>query len=84
MKSIRISGHARDNMFHRGASESEVIETIRSAIWTPAELGRFECRADFDFGKEWNGKFYTTKQVRPIFVKEDAEIVVVTVYVYYF
>jgi hypothetical protein len=39
---------------------------------------------DFTYGQEWNGKFYTTKQVRPIFVEEDDEIVVVTVYVYYF
>ena len=36
-----------------------------------------------EFGKEWNGVFYRTKQVRPIFVEEPAEIVVVTVYVYY-
>jgi hypothetical protein len=28
--------------------------------------------------------FYATKQVRPIFVDEPQEIVVVTVYVYYF
>ena len=32
----------------------------------------------------WNGTHYTTKQVRPIFVDEPDEIVVVTVYVYYF
>ncbi|MCL0033512.1 hypothetical protein M1M99_01700 [Thermodesulfovibrionales bacterium] len=29
-------------------------------------------------------KFYKTKQVRPIFAEEENEIVVVTVYVYYF
>jgi hypothetical protein len=29
---------------------------------------------------DWNGKLYATKQVRPIFVDEAAEIVVVTVY----
>ena len=28
--------------------------------------------------------FYRTKQIRPIFVDEPAEIIVVTVYVYYF
>lgn len=28
----------------------------------------------------WNGRFYTTKQVRPIFADEPGEIVVVTVY----
>lgn len=39
---------------------------------------------DFPLGSEWNGAFYETKQVRPIFVEEAVEIVVVTVYVYYF
>lgn len=32
----------------------------------------------------WNKRVYTTKQVRPIFVEESNEIVVITVYVYYF
>ena len=45
---------------------------------------RLECRKDFPYEREWNGKFYKTKQVRPIFVEETDEIVVVTVYSYYF
>ena len=39
---------------------------------------------DIPFGGDWNGKHYETRQVRPIFVEEATEIVVVTVYVYYF
>ena len=35
------------------------------------------------FDREWNGVFYPTKRVRPIFVDEAVGIVVVTVYVYY-
>lgn len=31
----------------------------------------------------WNEKWYLNKEVRPIFVDEEEEIVVVTVYVYY-
>ncbi len=46
--------------------------------------GRLECHKDFPYGREWNGKFYKTKRVRPIFVEEADEIVVVTVYSYYF
>jgi hypothetical protein len=41
-------------------------------------LGRLECRKDFAYGQDWNGRLYTTKQVRPIFVDEAHEIVVVT------
>jgi hypothetical protein len=84
MKPIRPSEHARENMHYRGATEQEVIEAIRTALWAPAELGRLECRKDFAYGQEWNGRFYATKQVRPIFVEEADEIVVMTVYVYYF
>jgi hypothetical protein len=62
----------------------EVEEAIRSGPWGPAELGRLECRKDFLFGRQWNGKTYATKQVRPVFVEETAEILVVTVYTYYF
>ncbi len=84
MKPIRLSGHALENMRHRGASEEEILEAIRTAPWVPADHGRLECRKDFPFEQEWNGKYYATKQVRPIFVEETLEIVVVTVYVYYF
>jgi hypothetical protein len=38
---------------------------------------------DFPFGRKWNGRVYQTKRVRPVFVEEPAEIVVVTVYTYY-
>jgi hypothetical protein len=71
-------------MTRRGFTVAEVEEAIRTATWQPADLGRLECRKDFAYGKEWNGKVYTTKQVRPIFVEEASEIVVVTVYTYYF
>jgi hypothetical protein len=83
-KPIRLSGHARQQLQFRGATEQEVVETIRSANWQPAESGRQECRGNFPFNAAWNGKHYAAKQVRPIFVEEPNEIVVVTVYVYYF
>ncbi len=84
MKPIRFSRHASENLRYRGATEQEVVGAIQTAPWQSADLGRFECRKDFPYGKEWNGKFYATKQVRPIFVEESDAIVVVTVYVYYF
>lgn len=84
MKPIRLSGHARENMRYRGATEQEIVEAIQNAPWAPADQGRLECRKDFTYGQIWNGKFYATKQVRPIFAEEADQIVVVTVYVYYF
>ena len=84
MKPIRLSGHARDQLGPRGVSEDEIVETIETSDWHPAELNRLECRKEFAFNSMWNGKSYATKQVRPIFVEEAEEIVVVTVYSYYF
>ncbi len=83
MKPIRLSRHAEEQLTFRGGSKREIDEAIRTSPWGPAELGRLECRRNFPFRQEWNGIFYTTKQVRPIFVEEPDEIVVVTVYVYY-
>lgn len=83
-KPIRLSGHARSQLGFRGLNEQEVVEAIRTEPWRAAELGRLECRKNFLFNAEWNGKRYATKQVRPIFVEESTEIVVVTVYAYYF
>ncbi len=83
-KTIRLSGHAQAQLVRRGISENEIIEAIRTSSWQPAELDRLECRKDFAYGREWNARLYQTKQVRPIFVEEADEIVVVTVYSYYF
>ena len=61
-----------------------MVEAIRTMPSGPGELGRLECRKDYPFDAVWNGVRYGTKQVRPIFVDESEQIVVVTVYVYYF
>jgi hypothetical protein len=84
MKPIRLSEHALRYTSKRGFTIPEIEETIRTSPWMPAELGRLDCRRNFPYGKEWNGKVYATKQVRPIFVEEVGEIVVITVYIYYF
>jgi len=83
-KPIRMSGHAEGQLAYRGAVRHEVVEAIRTMPWGPAELGRLDCRKAYPFHAVWNGVQYSTKQVRPIFVDEPEEIVVVTVYVYYF
>jgi hypothetical protein len=84
MKTIRFSKHALGYAASRGFTVAEVEEAIHSCPWGATELGRLDCRKDFPFGKEWNGKFYAMKQVRPVFVDEPNEVVVITVYTYYF
>jgi hypothetical protein len=83
-KTIQFSGHASQQLRFRGTTESEVIDTIRTAPWQPAENGRIECRKDYAFNSVWNRRHYATKQVRPVFLEEADRIAVVTVYVYYF
>jgi hypothetical protein len=84
MKQIRLSGHARLQLVFRGVKEEEVVNTIMTSQWQSAALGRLECKKDFVYENEWNMRYYKTKQVRPIFVEEDTEIIVVTVYGYFF
>ena len=84
MKPIRLSNHAQGYLWSRGFTRTEVEDAIRTAPWAPAALGRLECRKDFPYGQDWNGVAYAHKQVRPIFVEEVTEIVVITVYTYYF
>jgi hypothetical protein len=83
-KPIRLSGHATDQLRFRGATESEVREAIRSASWKMAQSRRMECSQEFSFESLWNGQHYARKRVRPIFIEGREEIVVITVYVYYF
>jgi len=84
MKPIRLSQHAQGYLARRGFTPAEVEEAIRSTPWEPAERGRLQCRKDFAFQSNWNGKWYNTKEVRPVFVDEPEGIVVVTVYTYYY
>ena len=84
MKPIRLTKHASGYIASRGFTVAEGEEAIRTCAWGAAELGRLDCRKDFPFGREWNGKPYATKQVRPVFVEAAREIVVITVYTYYF
>jgi hypothetical protein len=42
------------------------------------------CRYNFAFKHKWQGKHYAIKQVAPIIKDEADEIVVITVYTFYF
>ncbi len=59
-------------------------QTIRANPWLPARHDRLEATRDFAYDDEWNGIRYATKRVRAVFVSEPNEIVVVTVYTYFF
>jgi len=83
-KPIRLSTHAERYLERRGFTAAEVEQTIRQVPWQRARKRRMECAQDFTYNAVWNGRHYATKRVRPIFVEEPHEIVVVTVITYYF
>lgn len=84
MKPVRIHHHARERMEERGATEEEVIKTVRKGERFPAKFGRIGFRRNFPFDTLWRGKHYDTKQVEVYAVEEEDKIVVITVIVKYF
>ena len=84
MKPIRLTAHAQGYLSRRGFTVSEVEDAIRTGMWRPAAQGRQETSKEFVYGRDWNGMVYATKRVRPVFVENPTEIVVITVYTYYF
>ena len=84
MKPIRLTNHARLQCGERGASEAEVIRAVREGVREPAKAGRLLCRYSFPFDGLWQGNRYSVKQVAPVTKEESDEIVVVTVYTFYF
>jgi hypothetical protein len=84
MKPIRLTKHAKGYFERRGFTVEEVERAIRSTPWQSAEKSRLECEHAFPFGKDWNGRRYAWKKVNPVFVEEETEIVVITVYTFYY
>lgn len=84
MKRIRLSRHAQEQAIERGATTAEVVEAVRRGSREPATRGREMCRHNLAFNRKWQGKHYPIKQVAPVIKEEADEIVVITVYTFYF
>jgi len=84
MKPIRLTRHAREQCVARGATEEEVRQAIEQGKCEPAKHGRLLCRFNFPYGRTWQGDVYAIKQVAPVIADQRDEIVVVTVYTFFF
>ncbi len=84
MKPIRLTRHASERCLSRGATLQEVEQAIREGVKEPVKANRHLSRMNFVFNGYWGNVFYPIKQVAPIFVEEADEIIVITVYTYYF
>ena len=83
-KPIKISQHARFQMTERGVKEIEVVAAIRQGDQESARAGRTMYRKTFEFRGMWRGRTYRLKQVGAVVANEPDELVVVTVYAFYF
>jgi hypothetical protein len=84
MKPIRFTKHALSQCIELGKNELEVTEAILNGNQKQAKQGRLEYRYDFQFNREWQGRSYAIKRVSPIIAESETEIVVITVYTFYF
>lgn len=84
MKPVRLSKHAQQQCTERGTGEDEVREAVDRGTGELAKRGRLLCRANFQYNAEWHGEYYRIKQVAPVILEESTEIVVITVYTFFF
>ncbi|MCD6118188.1 DUF4258 domain-containing protein [bacterium] len=81
---IKISLHAKEQMLERGASEEEVKIAVQKGEKQEAKKGRIIYKKNFQFNNHWRGREYKIKQVSPVVAIEGDDIIVITVYVFYF
>lgn len=84
MKKIRLSRHAQLRCSFRGTNEQEVRTAVRRGVREPVKKGRWMCRFNLQYNQIWRGKRYAMKQVVPVIAERADEIVVVTVYTFFF
>jgi len=82
--SVQIHPHARTRMLERGVTEQETVAAVEGGECFPARLGRMAFRRNFVYNTVWRGRFYRTKQVEAIAVKEQEDWVVITVLARFF
>ena len=81
---IKLHPHAEARLGERGATESEVRETVEHGENFSAKFGRSGFRKNFAFGKSWLDKVYAVKQVEVFAVKEEGVWLVITVITRFF
>lgn len=84
MKRKPIRHHAQLRCRSRGTNEREVKQAVLRGIRQQAKKERSMCRLNFQYNQEWRGRRYAIKQVAPVIAERSNEIVVVTVYTFFF
>ena len=80
---IQIEPHTLQRAVERGASESEIIETIEQGASILGKYGRLGKSRIFSFTNTRNGKYYDDKKIEAYYLIEQEIIITITVYVFY-
>ena len=81
---VEIPDHAKARLNERGATETEVVDTVELGESIPAKHGRTRFRRNFEYNDRWHGRSYANKQIEVIAVAEREKWVVITVIVKFF
>jgi len=81
---VRFTQHALDSARKRGTNQTEAQSVIRNAPWRAAKHGRMEAEMEFPYAGRWNDRHYQSKKVNPVFIIENQEIIIITVYCFYY
>jgi hypothetical protein len=80
---IQIEPHTLQRAVERGASKSEIIETLENGTGLIGKKGRLGKTKVFSFREFRNGKYYEEKKLEVYFIVQNDTIITVTVYVFY-
>ena len=81
---VRFHSHATERIAQRGATEREVAVAVETGEQFKAKFSRTGFRRNFAFEKQWQGKYYKTKQIEAYAVREDDDWLVISVITRYF
>ena len=80
---IQLEPHTLQRAIERGATESEILETLEGGVNIVAKKGRLAKAKAFTFNTERNGKYYDEKKLEVYYLIENGIIITITVYVFY-
>jgi len=81
---IRFHSHVHERMAERGVKEQEIRAAVEKGERFEAKFGRIGFRRNFVFEKQWQGKYYKTKQIEVYAVREGEDWLIISVIAKYF
>jgi len=81
---VRLHPHALTRLSERGVTQDEVVATVQTGEQFPAKFGRTGFRKLFRFDSTWQERFYATKEIEVIAVRDGEDWLVITVVTRYY